>query len=171
MKAMKRRKSARTSARTQRTTGLRVRAWKSKFIEALRADPNVSRACEVAGVSRTAAYAHREKDPEFRQAWDDADEAAIDAVEAAGLKMARAGTDQSPALIKFFLTTRRRDKYQTVSRYEVTGKDGGPIEMKNLVVIDPSQCTDEELDVLIAVATRCRSGNAPGGEEAPASTR
>lgn len=45
---------------------------KETFLEALRQDPTVSLACEVAGVGRATVYRWREQSKTFAQAWDDA---------------------------------------------------------------------------------------------------
>lgn len=46
--------------------------WVSTFLTALSFSPNVSAAARAAGVTRQAAYLHRQADPEFAAAWDDA---------------------------------------------------------------------------------------------------
>ena len=48
--------------------------WQDNFLDELRMVPIVSRAARMAGVSRRTAYAYREIDPEFKKAWDDAEE-------------------------------------------------------------------------------------------------
>lgn len=44
----------------------KVFAWHRLFLEALRADPSVTRACRAAGISRNSAYAHMRKNLAFR---------------------------------------------------------------------------------------------------------
>lgn len=115
----------RKAPRSTRTT--RLRDWKPDFLEHLRRDPNVSAACKSAGVARRTVYDARDNDPNFAQAWDEADEAALDLIEAAGFEMAIAKTSESPSLIKFFLQTRRPHKFPNVSKLEVAGVNGKPI--------------------------------------------
>jgi hypothetical protein len=45
-------------------------AAEKRFFEELAASANIGRACEAAGVSRTAVYARRMKRPDFRAKWD-----------------------------------------------------------------------------------------------------
>jgi hypothetical protein len=46
--------------------------WTEPFLAALKNTPNVSGACRSAGISRRAAYDHRDRDDAFARAWDDA---------------------------------------------------------------------------------------------------
>lgn len=45
-------------------------SWHGAFCDALRAMPNVKRACEAASVGRKTAYDHRERYPDFAAEWD-----------------------------------------------------------------------------------------------------
>jgi hypothetical protein len=54
--------------------------WRA-FLLSLSKSPNVAKAARAAGVSRRRAYQHREEDPQFAAAWDDAKEAGVDRVE------------------------------------------------------------------------------------------
>lgn len=110
--------------RTLKTTR---RDWKSQFIAALQKTPNVTRACEVANVSRAHAYATRADDEDFRRQWDEADEAALDKIEQAGVDMATSMRPESAGLIKFFLQTRRPERYPNVAKLELGGIGGGPV--------------------------------------------
>lgn len=113
--------------RTRRSLRTTRRDWKSLFIEALQKTPNVTKACEIAKVSRGHAYTTRGVDDEFRRRWDEADEAAIDKIEQAGIDMATSMRPESAGLIKFFLQTRRPDRYPNVSKLELGGVGGGPV--------------------------------------------
>lgn len=46
--------------------------WVPVFLAQLREAPNVSAAARASGVSREAAYAYRDRNPEFAFQWDDA---------------------------------------------------------------------------------------------------
>lgn len=48
------------------------RPWMTAFLLALTMIPEVTTACDQAGVSRSAAYRYRQAMPEFAEAWDDA---------------------------------------------------------------------------------------------------
>lgn len=117
-------KVKRSTGRTIRTTR---RDWKSAFITALRKTPNVTKACEVAQISRVTAYQARKDDDDFRRQWNEADELAIDKIEQAGIDMATAMRPESAGLIKFFLQTRRPERYPNVSKVELGGMGGGPV--------------------------------------------
>lgn len=65
--------------------------WRPLFINALRNSGNVRAACQAAGIARSAAYLARERSPEFKAAWDEALEEAVDTLEAAAWMRARDG--------------------------------------------------------------------------------
>jgi hypothetical protein len=69
-------------------------ARRKTFLRVLSESGNVSRATRQAGVSRTTAYAHRETDPVFAQAWDEAIVQALDELEEALLARAREGIEK-----------------------------------------------------------------------------
>ena len=54
---------------------------KKKFIAALQAQGTVLYACKAAGISRQTAYRWQRDDREFADAWEEAHENAVDAVE------------------------------------------------------------------------------------------
>lgn len=99
--------------------------WRDDFIASLSGDLNVRRACIVAHISRSAAYKRRETDEEFAAAWDEAIDNAVDLLE--GIYHQRA-LEQSDRAMEGFLRAYRRDRWQPVTRQEVTGKNGGPVE-------------------------------------------
>jgi len=49
-----------------------------EFLEELRKDGNVTRACTFIGISRTVIYYRKKKDPEFAEAWSEAVQRGID---------------------------------------------------------------------------------------------
>ena len=54
---------------------------KKRFIAALTAQGTVYHAAQAAGISRQTAYRWPRDDPEFADAWDEANEQAVDSVE------------------------------------------------------------------------------------------
>lgn len=50
----------------------RVFSWREPLLDALRRDPNMSRACNAAHISRNSAYTHMRRDPVFRRQVDGA---------------------------------------------------------------------------------------------------
>lgn len=115
---------ARRSPRTIRTA--RARA---KFLATLAETCNVTEACRAAAIGRTAAYAWRDDDPDFAQAWANAEEEAVDALEQVARKRA---IDSSDRMMEILLKAHRPEKYVERYRAELTGKDGGPVEYRNL---------------------------------------
>lgn len=75
-------------------TGHTPSGWKWLFLEALREQPNVSRAAELAGITRRHAYRVRDADPDFAAAWEDALAAAVDGLEAETFRRAKDGVDK-----------------------------------------------------------------------------
>lgn len=79
-------------------------SWHEGFLVGLRNHANVRLACQVAGVKRRTAYEHRAKYPEFAEAWEDAVEDGIDALEA----IARQRALQSSDTLMIFLLKAKR---------------------------------------------------------------
>ena len=52
--------------------------WKTTFLDALRAGHTVGYAARLAGVSRPAAYQHRDRSPQFARQWDEALQEGLD---------------------------------------------------------------------------------------------
>lgn len=69
-------------------------AKRRRFLKALRQTGTVTVAAEAAGVARGAAYQLRKRDKTFRQAWDDALQAALDELEAELRRRAMQGVEQ-----------------------------------------------------------------------------
>ncbi len=112
------------------------------FLATFAATCNVSEACRAAKISRSSAYEWRNDDPAFAQAWDDAEEEAVDALELAARERAIDGSDR---MMEILLKAHRPEKYVERLRSEISGPGGGPvkIDMKNL--------TDEQLAALEAL--------------------
>lgn len=104
--------------------------WRPIFLKELERTSNVSKAAKRAGVHRVSAYNARSESPEFAQAWDDALDVGVNAVEETAFKRAKAGSD---ALIQFILKTRRRAIYGDKSTVQVGGVDGGPVKVEHAV--------------------------------------
>ncbi|HKJ74315.1 MAG TPA: hypothetical protein VKA19_09395 [Alphaproteobacteria bacterium] len=67
---------------------------RNRFLQEMRRNANVSRACDAAGVSRQQVFALRKEDPDFRAAWDEAEAGAVDDLEEEVLRRARDGVDK-----------------------------------------------------------------------------
>jgi hypothetical protein len=109
---------------------LRAREWKPRFLEALRENPAVNPACRYAGISRTHAYRERQKSPAFAEAWDEAQQAALDELEHDVFKRAKVDSD---VLAVFLLKAHRGNVYREITRTEVTGADGGAVLLAAVV--------------------------------------
>lgn len=120
---------------------------KENFLVFLRTTPNVSQAAKSIGVSRQAIYQERKEDKEFAESWDDAIGEALDNLEAALFDRAVNGvtndvfyegvscgtkTEYSDAASMFLLKNRRPEVFSDKVRQEITGKDGGAIQLQNL---------------------------------------
>jgi hypothetical protein len=116
-----------------------------RFLSALREGRSVSAAAADAGVSYRLAYYWRAKDAEFAKAWQEALEEGTDRLEDEARRRAVEGTTKpiyhrgervgevqvySDALLMLLLRARRPDKYR--DRVEHTGKDGAPLEVKEV---------------------------------------
>lgn len=100
--------------------------WRDDFITAVAQHGNVRQGCIAAQISRSNAYHRRETDPEFAAAWDEALENFSDLLE--GVYTQRA-IEQSDRAIEFLLKANRPEKYGDKSKLEITGKNGGPLQM------------------------------------------
>lgn len=105
--------------------------WRDVFVASLAGDLNVRRACIAARISRANAYKRRDTDKEFELAWDEAIENAVDLLE--GIYHQRA-LEQSDRAMEGFLRAYRKNRWQPITRQEVTGKDGGPVEQVTMTV-------------------------------------
>lgn len=126
--------------------------WMGAFLAALSALPNAQAASQQAGVSRSWAYECADTYPEFKQAWEEAREDAIERLErhvhqwgTVGIEMVSTTTRRGrngelieetvqtsnnihPSLAMFVLK-RYRPEYRERYGVEHTGKDGGPINI------------------------------------------
>lgn len=100
--------------------------WMKVFLATLRNSGNVRAACDKAGISRIAAYAARDRDSIFRDAWDEAKQDAIDILEA--VAWSRAQT-QSDTLLIFLLKHNRPETYLVPKQVEHSGPGGGAIPL------------------------------------------
>ncbi len=115
------------------------------FLTALRDGATVAGACKEAKIGRSTAYDWRGKDKAFATAWDEALEDGTDALEDEAKRRAVEGVAEpvfyqgkkvatvrkySDTLLMFLLKGRRPEKFK--DRHEHTGKDGGPIETREM---------------------------------------
>lgn len=121
-------------------------ALKEAFCTALAECGIVTQAARDAGITRQTAYKWREHDPEFAAAWDKALKIGIDALEDEAHRRAFIGVDKpvfykgtecgtvreySDMLTVFLLKAHRPEKFRENSRMELTGANGGPVELND----------------------------------------
>jgi hypothetical protein len=90
------------------TLSVRTAEKDRTFLTALSEGASITSACDAAGYGRRTAYDWREKDLEFRAAWDDAVEAGTDRLEDAAYQR---GKETSDTLLIFTLKGRRPQKW------------------------------------------------------------
>jgi len=118
-----------TPKKAKRTAG----EWRPLFLAALRNSGNIRAACQAAGIDRPKAYNHRDKDPAFAAAWQEALEDAVDVLEAVARQRA---LEMSDTLLIFLLKSHRPEKYRETFRHQVTDGQGGPLRLQVEVVSD-----------------------------------
>lgn len=100
--------------------------WSAAFLVTMRLTGNVKASCEAAGISRNCVYARRDRDEQFAERWSEAIADAIDGLEQVAWERGKA---QSDSLIIFLLKSHRPALYRETVRKEVSGPDGGPVEI------------------------------------------
>jgi|TARA_Y100000034_G_C6803937_1_gene360803 hypothetical protein len=119
--------------------GTRKQKRQAAFLEALTEHANVSLAAGTAKVPRKTVYNWRQQDEKFRDAWDEAWEIGVDAMEEEAWRRGVQGVDKgiyhngkkvaverqySDNLLMFMLKARRPKKFRDNSMVEHTGVGG-----------------------------------------------
>lgn len=130
------------------------------FLAAFRESGNITLAAEIVGIDRRYHY-NWLKDAEYAEAFEEAVEHAADRLEQEARRRAVEGVakpvwykgeqcgvvqEYSDLLLIFLLKGVRPEKYKDRVNQEITGRHGGPIEVRTKY----AQCSDEELDRLLA---------------------
>lgn len=126
---------------------------------------NVTRACQMVGMSRTAIYEARNTKPDFAEAWDDAVEQGTELLEQEAFRRAFKGVrkpvyqggervgyvqEYSDVLTIFLLKARRPEMYRDRASIEHTGANGGPVQH----TVDLSALSDSELQQLEKISNK-----------------
>lgn len=105
---------------------------------------NVGKACAAVDISRQTAYVWRRDIPDFATAWDEAMKAGLLGLEDEAHRRAFDGIDEpvfhqgqtcgtirkySDTLTIFLLKAHAPEKYRENSRMELTGANGGPVQI------------------------------------------
>jgi len=111
--------------------------WRVRFLDALAETANVTASAAIAGIHRDTAYDHRNRDEEFRAAWESALDQAVDALEAEARRRALDGTrkpvfyrgkragfvrEYSDTLMIFLLKAHRPNKFRERVSTEHSGE-------------------------------------------------
>ena len=104
------------TVRKVRSTRARIKQWHAKFLRSLAKTPSVTIAARAANVSTRACYKAKDADPEFAEAWSDAINKSVDALEDAVYRRALREDSQ---LAMFVLKAFRPERYRETSRVEI----------------------------------------------------
>ena len=139
-----------------RTPARLAQRMKASFLEALARTCNVTASCEIAGLPRETAYYWRSHDLDFSEAWDDALDRGLDALEDEVMRRAKDGVVEpvfhdgkvvgekrrySDGLAMFILKSRRRDVWgehrqvDVKNKYELMSKEERLRKARELVEI------------------------------------
>lgn len=146
---------------------------KIAFLAALAETGNVSRAATAAGVERMTVYRWRDEDEEFAAAWERSKRVGMGLLEDEALRRAHDGTEKPvfhqgfqcgtireySDTLTIFLLKAHDPKYREKTGLELTGANGGPVQMSD------SQMAGR-LAALIAVAQarQAQEGEEPGAD-------
>lgn len=134
---------------------------RARFLEVLSETANVSSAAKASKISRKTWYEHRAANAGFKAQWDEAMELGTDGLEDEATRRGREGTlkpvyqqgrkvgevrEYSDTLLIFMLKARRPEKFKDRSAQELTGKDGGPVQV--------STATDDLISRISRIAAR-----------------
>ena len=115
--------------RTSRTPRARAQdRQRAIFLETFRTTCNVSEAARSAGVGRRTVYDWRDADEEFAAAWLDAENEAVDALEAEARRRAMTDSDK---LMEILLKAHRPEKYVQDAKVKATLDVTGGIEVRH----------------------------------------
>jgi hypothetical protein len=119
---------------------------KVAFLDALSETGNISESARIAGVPRRTVYDWRDADFQFAEAWAEAVERGVDALEDEATRRAKDGTEEpvfyqgvecgsvrkfSDTLTIFLLKGRRPDKFKDRVANTLSAPDGGAVQIDN----------------------------------------
>ena len=105
-----------THVRKVRPTRTRIKQWHAAFLRSLAKTPSVTIAARAAGVSTRACYKERDADPKFAEAWSDAVNKSVDALEH---EVYQRALKEDSQLAMFVLKAFRPERYRETSRVEI----------------------------------------------------
>ncbi len=142
------------------------------FLAALASTGSVTKACAAAGLeSRNTVYEWRKTDPDFAKRWEEARAIGMEALEDEAIRRAHDGVDEpvfhqgvavgtvrkySDTLLIFLLKGAKPDVYRDRVSTELTGKDGGPVQ------VDDTQAASRIASLLARAEARRKAGGDSG---------
>jgi hypothetical protein len=142
----------------------RKKDWRWVFLEALAKTCCVSSACVAANVPRKTAYAHREKFPKFRRAWDEALEIGVEALEVYARHRAFNPADPASHILTMFLLKAHKPHKYRDNGHQIP-KDEPEDEAERLTPDALARLSQDDLDALESIAKKL-AGQADGGPQA-----
>lgn len=154
-----------------------TKAKRALFLEALGDSGIVTQACARFGLARASVYRWRDQDESFAQAWAQALERGVDALEDEAVRRALEGRLEpvfyqgkecgavrkySDALLMFMLKARRPQTYKDRAALEHSGKDGVPLTPVINLTIGKNDPEPGGLDRPEAAPETGRSVSEPG---------
>lgn len=146
---------------------------KSAFLESFSLAGNISLSCKIVGIHRNTIYAWLKSDSEFAKDFEIAELASTESLEAEAYRRAVNGvshtipvysrgeyvtdiveTKYSDNLLMFLLKGRMPRKYRDNVSAEITGLNGGPLEIDDVTGLDD----DSRLKRLNGLVARLNSG-------------
>jgi hypothetical protein len=165
-RTLARKKPRKKGAVRKRAAGLK---WDpAQFLELLNGNGDVGRVCKALKIGRRTAYDYREKHPAFAEAWENATEEIVDAVESSMLEKARDGWTEpvfwqgkavgvvrkfSPMLMRFVCESRRPERYNGRWRFTELMQSGG------------GDAAGSQLAQLVVDTAHAIDAMMPGGDE------
>lgn len=135
----------------------------------------ITQAATAAGIDRGDAYKLRDANPEFAARWAHALDTYADTLEAAAHQRAVEGTDKgvyhqgvlmatekqySDSLLLAMLKAKRKREYGDASKIELTGADGGPVQVEET----PTQIA-RKIAFALALGLRAATQQAADGSD------
>ena len=109
---------------------------KEEFVRLLEKHGSVTHVCDMMGISRTCAYAHRREDEPFKVAWDAAYDLGGFALLDEAHKRAIGGSDTLMIfLLKGHFPEKFRERRETLGTMQHTGPGGGPIQARASITV------------------------------------
>jgi AcrR family transcriptional regulator len=106
---------------------------KARIVKVFEDGATFDQAAAAVGVSSRTIYRWCDGDPEFAEMVEEARDRADDAVESTVFRNCLDPDSAHNTLRMFWLKSRRRHVYGDQSKLELTGKNGGPVEVLSMI--------------------------------------